>query len=65
VFVFGTMLWLETLLAYGLRARRQPPPAGDLDSPDPLIQPRLAALAFYWTYLAALGVVMWAILYLV
>jgi heme/copper-type cytochrome/quinol oxidase subunit 3 len=66
VFVFGTMLWAETLLACGLRTRRQAsPPAGDLDRLDPLIQPRLAALAFYWAYLAALGVVMWAVLYLV
>jgi heme/copper-type cytochrome/quinol oxidase subunit 3 len=66
VFVFATMLWAETLLAYGLRTRRQTStPAGDLDSPHALIQPRLAALAFYWTYLAALGVVMWVVLYLV
>jgi heme/copper-type cytochrome/quinol oxidase subunit 3 len=66
VFVFGTMLWAETLLAYGLRTRRQTsPPVGEFDSPHALIQPRLAALAFYWTYLAVLGVVMWAILYLV
>jgi heme/copper-type cytochrome/quinol oxidase subunit 3 len=66
VFVFGTMLWAETLLAYGLRTRRQTStPAGDLHSPHALIQPRLAALAFYWTYLAALGVVMWVVLYLV
>jgi heme/copper-type cytochrome/quinol oxidase subunit 3 len=66
VFMFGTMLWAETLLAYGLRTRRQAStPVGDLDSPSALIQPRLAALAFYWTYLAALGVVMWIVLYLV
>jgi heme/copper-type cytochrome/quinol oxidase subunit 3 len=55
VFVLGTTLWTETLLAYGLRTP---------DGPRTLIQPRLAALAFYWTYLAALGVVMWAVLYL-
>jgi heme/copper-type cytochrome/quinol oxidase subunit 3 len=65
VFVFGTMLWAETLLAYGLRARRHTStPLGDLDSPHALIQPRLVALAFYSAYLAALGVVMWAVLYL-
>jgi heme/copper-type cytochrome/quinol oxidase subunit 3 len=57
VFVFGTTLWAETLLAYGLRTGRQ--------TSDVLVQPRLAALAFYWMYLAALGVVMWAVLYLV
>lgn len=66
IFVFVTMLWAETVLAYGLRERRQtPPPAGDVDGPDALIQPRLAALAFYATYLAALGIVMWVVLYLV
>jgi heme/copper-type cytochrome/quinol oxidase subunit 3 len=60
VFVFGTMLWAETLLAYGLRTRRQ-----TSTPPDALVQPRLAALAFYWTFLAALGVAMWVVLYLV
>jgi heme/copper-type cytochrome/quinol oxidase subunit 3 len=54
LFVLGTMLWLETLLAYGLRTR---------DS-LPLVRPRLGALAFYWAYLAGLGVVMWVVLYL-
>ena len=54
LFVLGTMLWLETLLAYGLRSR---------DS-LPLIRPRLEALAFYSAYLAGLGVVMWVVLYL-
>ena len=66
VFVFGTTLWAETLLAYGIRTRHQTPtPGDDLDTPFALIRPRLEALAFYWAYLAALGVVMWAILYLV
>jgi heme/copper-type cytochrome/quinol oxidase subunit 3 len=65
VVVLGTTLWAETLLAYGLRTRRQTPARlDDPDSPHALIHPRLAALAFYWAYLAALGVVMWAILYL-
>ena len=54
LFVLGTMLWLETVLAYGLRNR---------DS-LPLIRPRLEALAFYWAYLAGLGLVMWVVLYL-
>jgi heme/copper-type cytochrome/quinol oxidase subunit 3 len=58
VFVLGTMLWVETLLAYGLRTR-------DHDGPDALIRPRVEALAFYWAYLGGLAVVMWAILYLV
>lgn len=59
VFVLGTMLWLETLLAYGLRSRDH------VDTYDALIRPRLEALAFFWAFLAALAVVMWAILYLV
>lgn len=57
LFVLVTMLWLETLLAYGLRTRN--------DSPLAVVRPRLEALAFYWAFLAALSVVMWAILYLV
>jgi heme/copper-type cytochrome/quinol oxidase subunit 3 len=57
LFTLATMLWLETLLAYGLRAR------GDEASAD-IIAPRLAALAFYWPFLAALSVVMWILLYL-
>ena len=52
--VLGTMLWLETLLAYGLRS----------PDPLPLVRPRLEALAFYWAYLAALAAVMWVVLYL-
>lgn len=55
LFGLATMIWLETLLAYGLRSR---------DS-LPLVRPRLEALAFYWLYLAGLGVVMWVVLYLV
>jgi heme/copper-type cytochrome/quinol oxidase subunit 3 len=65
VFTLGTMVWLETLLAYGQRSRDQfPGSADDPHSPSNLIQPRLAALAFYWAFLAALGVVMWIFLYL-
>jgi heme/copper-type cytochrome/quinol oxidase subunit 3 len=60
-----TMVWLETLLAYGLRSRRRTSSsADDADNPSALIQPRLTALAFYWAFLAALGVVMWIVLYL-
>jgi heme/copper-type cytochrome/quinol oxidase subunit 3 len=54
LFVLATILWLETLIAYGLRSS---------DS-LPLVRPRLEALAFYWAYLAGLGVVMWVVLYL-
>lgn len=66
LFVLGTALWTETLLAYGIRTRSQAPIAvDDPDSPHAHIQPRLAALSFYWAFLAGLGVVMWAVLYLV
>ena len=61
----ATMVWLETLLAYGLRSRRRASTsAGDTDSSSALIQPRFEALASYWAFLAALGVVMWVVLYL-
>jgi heme/copper-type cytochrome/quinol oxidase subunit 3 len=58
LFVLGTMLWLETLLAYGLRNRGASPDSAAV------LKPRLEALAFYWAYLAGLAVVMWATLYL-
>jgi heme/copper-type cytochrome/quinol oxidase subunit 3 len=55
VFALATVLWLETLLAYGLRHS---------DAPASVVRPRLSALSFYWTFLAGLSVIMWAILYL-
>jgi hypothetical protein len=55
VFVLATMLWLETLLAYGLR---------HAEAPAPVVRPRIDALAFYWTFLAGLATVMWVVLYL-
>jgi cytochrome c oxidase subunit III len=65
LFTLGTMLWLETLLAYGLRSRAQLSRADDDPrSPSSLIGPRLSALAFYWAFVAALAVVMWIFLYL-
>lgn len=65
VFTLGTMVWLETLLAYGQHSRHQfPGSEDDPRSPSTLTRPRLAALAFYWAFLAALGVVMWIFLYL-
>jgi heme/copper-type cytochrome/quinol oxidase subunit 3 len=65
LFTLGTMVWLETLLAYGLRSRDlHPGSEDDPRSPHGLIAPRLAALTFYWPFLAALGVVMWVFLYL-
>jgi heme/copper-type cytochrome/quinol oxidase subunit 3 len=65
LFTLATMVWLETLLAYGLRVRGQAS-GGEDDprSPSSLIRPRLSALAFYWAFVAALVVVMWIFLYL-
>jgi heme/copper-type cytochrome/quinol oxidase subunit 3 len=66
LFTLGTMVWLETLLAYGLRVRGRASGAeDDPRSPSSLIAPRLSALAFYWAFVAALAVVMWIFLYLV
>lgn len=56
VCVVATMLWLETLVAYGLRHG---------DAGPSLVRPRLDALAFYWSFLAGLATIAWAILYLV
>jgi heme/copper-type cytochrome/quinol oxidase subunit 3 len=63
--VLGTMYWLETQLATELRARRAPADSsGDIKDPDRLIAPGLDAVAFYWSFLAALGVIAYVTLYL-
>jgi heme/copper-type cytochrome/quinol oxidase subunit 3 len=60
----STMYWLETQLATELRARREPAHShGDIADPDELIAPGLHAVAFFWTYLGALGVLMYVVLY--
>lgn len=51
-----TMLWLETLLAYGLRHP---------EAPRSVVYPRLVTLAIYWGFVASLSVVMWLLLYVV
>ena len=63
--VLVTMYWLETHFATGLRARRSRGTHPDIADPDRLIEPGLAACAFYWTFLAGIGVLTWVILYLV
>ena len=65
--VLGAMYWLETHLATEMRARREPadPEAGDIKDPDLLISPGLDAAAFFWGYLAGLGVVAYVVLYLI
>jgi len=80
VFVLGTMIWLEMTLAISLRYRRMesgdaPPPghasgdphrtAHDISDPLSLVRAELVGLSFYWTFLAAIAVLTWVVLYLV
>jgi len=64
--VLGTMYWLETQVATELRARREPARGaqGDIADPDRLIAGGLDAAVFYWSYLAAIGVITYVVLYL-
>jgi heme/copper-type cytochrome/quinol oxidase subunit 3 len=79
LFVVGTLVWLQNLLATAIRYRKVPvgghPPAGhasgdpdrmahDIVDPLSLVRPGLEALSFYWTFLAGLGVLTWVVLYL-
>jgi heme/copper-type cytochrome/quinol oxidase subunit 3 len=78
LFVFITLLWLEMTLATSLRYRKIPtgaPAPGeasgdphrtahDIRDPLSLVRAELVALSFYWTFLAAIAVVTWVILYL-
>ncbi len=65
--VLCTMYWLETNVATELRARREPATGGegDIRDPDRLIAPAVDAGVFYWCYLAAIGVIMYVVLYLI
>lgn len=78
LFIFGTMYWLETVLATSLRYRRTergPAPgeasgdpyrqAHDVSDPLSLVRPQLQSLSFYWTFLAGIAVLAWVLLYLV
>jgi heme/copper-type cytochrome/quinol oxidase subunit 3 len=63
--VLFTMYWLETQVATEVRARRTPAGSeGDIKDPDLLIAPALEAAAFYWGFLAAIGVITYVTLYL-
>jgi heme/copper-type cytochrome/quinol oxidase subunit 3 len=63
--VLCTMYWLETQVATEIRARRSPAGSeGDIKDPDLLIAPALDAAVFYWSYLAAIGVITYVTLYL-
>ncbi|HEY8775632.1 MAG TPA: hypothetical protein VIM33_04015 [Gaiellaceae bacterium] len=79
LFVLGTLIWLENLLATAHRYRQTasgaPAPgeaSGDAsrtghDIADPLslVRPGLESLSFYWAFLAGLGVLAWIVLYLI
>ena len=78
LFVLGAMLWLEMVVAMSFRYRKTdgPPPAGDAsgdphreahDIRDPLslVRAELVGLSFFWTFLAAIAVVTWIVLYLI
>jgi heme/copper-type cytochrome/quinol oxidase subunit 3 len=56
VFVFPVMYWIETLVAEGVRARHDP---------DGTVSPGLEELTLYWQLLAAIGVIVWVMLYLI
>ncbi len=58
------MYWLETQIATELRARRTPAGSGDIKDPDRLIAPALDACVFYWSFLAAIGLFTYVVLYL-
>jgi heme/copper-type cytochrome/quinol oxidase subunit 3 len=77
LFVLGTLLWLEMTLATSFRYRNEPsgPDPGhasgdphrtahDIRDPLSLVRAELVGLSFYWTFLAAIAVVSWVILYL-
>jgi heme/copper-type cytochrome/quinol oxidase subunit 3 len=81
LFVLFTLFWLETTLATSWRYRDQPYGAAevspghasgdphrtahDIRNPVHLNAASVSALGFYWAFLVGLGVVSWAILYLV
>jgi heme/copper-type cytochrome/quinol oxidase subunit 3 len=63
--VLCTMYWLETQVATEGRARRKPAPdVADIKQADRLIAPGLDAAVFYWSFLAAVGVLTYVVLYL-
>ncbi len=63
--MLATMYWLETQVATELRARREPAGSGgDVKDPDRLIAPGLDAAVFYWSFLGAIGLLTYVVLYL-
>jgi heme/copper-type cytochrome/quinol oxidase subunit 3 len=77
LFVLGTLFWLETTIAMAWRYRGQAGsvpaghasgdpdrPGADIRDPVSLVRAELAALSFYWTFLAGIAVLTWVVLYL-
>jgi heme/copper-type cytochrome/quinol oxidase subunit 3 len=78
VFVFGTFYWLETVFATSIRYRKTttggPPPGHasgdphrerhDIFDPLSLVRAQLTALSFYTSFIAAIAVITWIVLYL-
>jgi heme/copper-type cytochrome/quinol oxidase subunit 3 len=56
VFVLPVLYWVETLVAEGLRSRHDR---------DAKVSPGLQELTLYWQLLAAIGVIVWVMLYLI
>jgi heme/copper-type cytochrome/quinol oxidase subunit 3 len=79
LFVLGTLIWLENLLATAYRYRKIPTgapapgeasgdrgrPGHDIADPLSLVRSGLESLSYYWGFLAGMGVLAWIILYLV
>lgn len=78
LFMIGALLWVENTLATSLRYRKTltgaPAPGEasgdphrlghDIQDPLALVLPSLEAASFYWSFVAALGVLAWIVLYL-
>jgi heme/copper-type cytochrome/quinol oxidase subunit 3 len=76
LFMVGALFWVENILATSLRYRNATtaPPghasgdphrdAHDIADPLGLVLPGLEAASFYWSFVAALGVLAWIVLYL-
>ena len=81
LFVFGTMYWLETILAVSYRYRNEPMgraqvepgdasgdpdrPGADIFNPVDVNKAQLVALNSYLLVLAGIGVLSWIVLYLI
>ncbi len=77
LFVVGALYWLETAIATSFRYRGRGAAAApgeasgdpdrmgeDIRQPELLADAQTGALAFYWSFLAGIGVLTWIILYL-